>query len=265
MNPNDLENPEDWASKTFAAAELGDQRQTDRLVQMAAALAEEPAASRPTAMRSVSETIAAYRFLNTPDISHEQIMQPHWEQTRQIGAEQAWVLLIADTTEINLTSHASTSGVGPIGHPLPGRGFYVPTVLAVDAQSKHVLGCAYQQPWVRQAAPEHETRAQRRSRARESQIWERSAQQIGGPPACSHWVHVGDSGADMFTFWEVCRTLGCDFVIRVCQDRLVALPDAQQEAGRILHHLRTHASGLPAQDAQVLHLRAEHQRPARDV
>jgi hypothetical protein len=192
-------------------------------------------------------------------------MQPHWVQTRQIAQEREWVLLIADATEINLTTHLSTSGVGSIGKGDRGRGFYVHTVLAVDAQDKQVLGCAYQHPWVRQAAPEHETRAQRRDRARESQIWERSAQQIGTPANTSHWVHVGDSGADIFTFWEVCRHLGCDFVIRVCQDRLVALPPEQQEAGRILHHLRTLAASQPAQDAQVLHLRAEHQRPARDA
>lgn len=192
-------------------------------------------------------------------------MQPHWVQTRQIAEERTWVLLIADPTEINLTAHPSTSGVGPVGQGDRGRGFYVHTVLAVDAQSKQVLGCAYQEPWVRQAAPEHETRAQRRSRARESQIWERSAQQIGSPPSESHWVHVGDSGADIFTFWEVCRQLGCDFVIRLCQDRLVALPPDQQEARRLLHHLRKQAESQPAQDAQVLHLRAEHQRPARDA
>jgi hypothetical protein len=265
MNPKDLENPEDWASKTFASAELGDPRRTDRLVKMAAALAEEPAASLPIAMRSVSETIAAYRFLNMPTTSHEQIMQPHWMQTRQIAAEREWVLLIADATEINLTAHTSTSGVGPVGQGDRGRGFYVHTVLAVDAQNKQLLGCAYQYPWVRQAAPEHETRAQRRDRARESQIWEQSAQQIGAPKSSSHWVHVGDSGADIFTFWEICRHLGCDFVVRVCQDRLVALPPEEQQARRILQHLRKLATGLPAQDAQVLHLRAEHQRPAREA
>lgn len=98
MNPKEWENPEEWASQTFASAELGDPRRTDRLVQIAAALAEEPAASLPNAMRNVSETMAAYRFLNTPEMSHEQIMQPHWAQTRQMAAERAWVLLIADQT-----------------------------------------------------------------------------------------------------------------------------------------------------------------------
>jgi hypothetical protein len=265
MTLNELENPEDWASKTFASAELGDPRRTDRLVQIAAALAEEPAASLPTVMRSVSETMAAYRFLNTSEISHEQIMQPHWVQTRQIAEEHAWVLLIADLTEINLTTHTSTTGVGPVGQGDRGRGFYLHSVLAVDAETKQILGCAYQEPFVRQPAPAHETRAQRRGRPRESQIWERSAQQIGAPPNSSHWVHVGDSGADIFTFWEVCRHLGADFVIRVCQDRLVALEAEEQEAGRVLHHLRKQAESQPAQDARVVHLRAEHQRPARDA
>jgi hypothetical protein len=265
MNPKDLENPEEWASKTYGSAELGDPRRTDRLVQMAAALAEEPAASLPKAMRGWSETTAAYRFLNTTEISHEQILQPHWVQTREMAASRARVLLIADQTEINLTTHSKTTGVGPVGQGDRGRGFYVHTVLAVDAETKQVLGCAYQEPFVRQAAPEHETRAQRRGRARESQIWERSAQQIGAPPKRSHWVHVGDSGADIFTFWEVCRKLRCDFVIRVCQDRLVALPPEEQEARRILSHLRKLAESKPAQDAQVLHLRAEHERPARDA
>jgi hypothetical protein len=98
MESNELESPENWACKTFAAAELGDPRRTDRLVQMAAALAEEPAASLPEAMRDVSETIAAYRFLNTPQIRHEQIMQPHWQQTQQLMQEREQVLLIADAT-----------------------------------------------------------------------------------------------------------------------------------------------------------------------
>jgi hypothetical protein len=265
MSPKELENPEEWASQTFASAELGDPRRTDRLVQIAAALAEEPAASLPNAMRNVSETMAAYRFLNTPEISHEQIMQPHWAQTRQMAAERAWVLLIADQTEITLTSHTSTSGVGPVGKGDRGRGFHIHTVLAVDAENKQILGCAHQEPFVRQSAPAHETQAQRRARPRESQVWERSAQQIGSPPSGSHWVHVGDSGADIFTFWEVCRQLGCDFVIRVCQDRLVALEAEEQEAGRVLHHLRKQAESNPAQDARVFHVRAEHQRPARDA
>lgn len=265
MTDNELEKPQEWARKTFAAAELGDLRRTDRLVQIAAALAEKPAASLPEAMRDVSETLAAYRFLKTEQVSHEQIMQPHWMQTRAMMQEREHVLLIADATQITLTTHTSTTGLGPVGQGERGRGFYVHTVLAVDAQSKEVLGCAYQEPWIRQPAPPGETREQRKRRARESQIWERSAQQIGSSVGNNQWIHVGDSGADIFTFWERCRSLGCGFVIRVCQDRLIAPLQEEAAAVRCLQHLRQRAHRLPAQSAQVLSLRAEHQRPAREA
>ena len=179
MSNQDLNNPEAWASQTFGAAELGDPRRTDRLVKMAAAIAYEPAASLPKAMRNWSETRAAYRFLDNEQISHEQILMPHWRATRQEAAQRPCVLLVADTTEINLSTHKTTKGVGPVGQGLRGRGFYVHTVVALDASTKQVLGCAYQEPFVRKRAPKKETRAQRRERARESQVWERCASQIG--------------------------------------------------------------------------------------
>jgi Rieske Fe-S protein len=265
MNDQDLQDPEAWASQTFGAAELGDQRRTDRLVTMAAAIAHDPAASLPKAMRSWSDTIAAYRFLDNEQISHEQIMMPHWIQARQEAAQRACVLLVADTTEINLSSHETTTGVGPVGQGVRGRGFYVHTVVALDASTKHVLGCVYQEPFIRQQAPKKETRAQRRQRARESQIWERCAQQIGAAPAGGRWVHVGDRAADIFTFWQTCQHLGCEFVVRVMEDRGCL---AQEDAGPAdpqMDHLRQLARRLSPQAAQVLHMRAEHHRQARDA
>jgi hypothetical protein len=47
MSRNDLEEPETWAVRTFGQAELGDLRRTDRLVQLAAALARNPQSSLP--------------------------------------------------------------------------------------------------------------------------------------------------------------------------------------------------------------------------
>jgi len=265
MNEADLQEPEDWASKTFGPAELGDQRRTDRLVRMAAAIAHDPAASLPTAMRNWSDTLAAYRFLDTPEVTHEQIMLPHWMSTRELAAQRPCVLLVADTTQINLSTHQTTEGVGPVGQGLSARGFYVQTVLALDATSKQMLGCAYQEPFVRTPAPKGETRAQRRKRARESQIWERSAQQIGAAPTGVRWVHVGDRAADIYTFWQTCRQLGCDFVVRATQDRGVVAQQDQEPVDHAMDHLRELARRLPAQAGRVQHVRAEHERKARDA
>jgi hypothetical protein len=265
MNDTNLQEPEAWASQTFGAAELGDQRRTDRLVTMAAAIAHDPAASLPKAMRTWSDTIAAYRLLDNEQISHEQIMMPHWMNTRQEAAHHPCVLLVADTTEINLSSHETTKGVGPVGQGLRGRGFYVHTVLALDASTKQLLGCAYQEPFVRQPAPKKETRAQRRERARESQVWERCAQQIGAAPSGVHWVHVGDRAADIFTFWQTCEQLGCEFVVRVMEDRGVFVQEDEGPTDPKMDHLRQLARRLPVQAGRLLHVRAEHQREARDA
>jgi len=265
MNNQDQQNAEAWASQTFGAAELGDQRRTDRLVTMAAAIAHDPAASLPKAMRSCSETTAAYRFLDNEQISHEQIMMPHWIATRQEAAQRPCVLLVADTTEINLSSHTTTKGVGPVGQGLRGRGFYVHTVVALDASTKQILGCPYQEPFVRKPAPKKETRAQRRQRARESQIWERCASQIGAAPSGVRWVHVGDRAADIFTFWQTCQQLGCDFVVRAMEDRGVFAQQEQEPEDPKLDHLRQLARKLTPQAGRLLHVRAEHDRPARDA
>jgi Transposase DNA-binding len=123
MNAEELEYADKWAVETFGAAELGDLRRTDRLVKMAAAIAENPSASLPESMRNWAETIAAYRFLDNEAITHEQIMLPHWMKTREEAMQHARVLLPADTTNVNLSSHKSTEGLGPIGRGSSAQGF----------------------------------------------------------------------------------------------------------------------------------------------
>jgi hypothetical protein len=45
-------------------------------------------------------------------------------------------------------------------------------VLAVDTSDKQLLGCMGQEPFVREPAPEKETKAERNARWRESLIWD---------------------------------------------------------------------------------------------
>src|SRR6266576_3289012 len=225
MNIEGLEHPEKWAMETFSAAELGDLRRTDRLIKMATAIAENPSASLPESMRNWADTLGAYRFLDNAEITHQQIMEPHWMSTRQEVMRHGRVLLAADTTDINLSSHESTEGLGPIGRGNKAQGFFVHTVLALDADTQQLLGCMYQEPFVRQAAPKGETKAQRKKRARESQVWEHSIQAIGPVPEQQRWIYVGDRGSDIFTFWETCQDYGYDFLIRVAQDRRVRVEE----------------------------------------
>jgi hypothetical protein len=103
------------------------------------------------------------------------------------------------------------------------------TVLAVESNSRQVLGIAHQEPFLRQPAPPKETKQQRLQRERESQVWERSVQALGSPPEGVRWVHIGDRSSDIFSFLSLCRERKCDFLIRAAQDRCVDLLVEQAE------------------------------------
>src|SRR3989440_7843323 len=267
-----------WAQHTFGSVHVGDQRRTKRAVAMATAMAGSPAASLPMQMASEADLHAAYRFLQTPDISYEQLIQPHVQQTRAEARQTERVLLIQDTTEVDYQQHPTTTGLGPIGNG-SHHGFFLQSVLAVRPEDRQVLGLAHQEPFLRQPVPKGESKRERQQRPRESQVWERSVQAIGVPPSGVQWIHVGDRYSDMFPFLSLCREMQCDFVVRAAQDRCVDLlveqADApvparshhkrrpQQKPSPVPLHLFEVVDGWVAVGEQDLHLDATQKRPAR--
>ena len=98
-------------------------------------------------------------------------MEPHWNQTRTKLQGEEVVLLVQDTTEMDLSAHERMTGLGPIGDGR-GRGFLLQTVLAVAPETQAVVGCLAQRPFLRVPAPAQEQRYQRRHRAtRERDVW----------------------------------------------------------------------------------------------
>ena len=62
-----------WAEQTFGEVRLGHRSRTQRAVAMAAAIARDPAASLPKQMGSEAAVHGAYRFLQTPAVTYEQL------------------------------------------------------------------------------------------------------------------------------------------------------------------------------------------------
>lgn len=265
MEQEPLQQAEDWAVATFGAAELGDPRRTDRLILVASALAADPSASLPHALKSWGETQGAYRFLSDPAFSFQDILLPHWSQVYHEATQSPRTLLLADTTEFDFTTHTALKGRGPVGNSKEDIGFSLHTVLAMNPQTQEILGCITLEPFIRKLAPVGETRAQLMKRDRESQVWEQSIQHIGRVPENHQWVYVGDSGSDVYTFWQTCEDLGYDFVLRVAQDRDVEISEEDRDATLDQRHLKTLARSLPAVDAHVVTLAAQHQQPKRDA
>src|SRR2546421_6303043 len=280
METSTLLSAPQWAEQTFGEVRLGHRSRRERAVTMAAAIAADPAASLPAQMGSEAGLHAAYRFLQTPEVSYEQLIRPHVEQTREAMGQQKRVLLIQDTTEVDYQHHPTTTGLGPIGNG-SHHGFLLQTVLAVEPASRQVLGLAHQEPFLRKSVPKGESKHERELRERESQVWLRSVQAIGEPPAGVQWIHVGDRYSDMFPFLWACRQQQCDFVVRAAQDRCVDLLVEQadtpvpprshhkrrpeQEAQPAQWHLFAVVRGWSAQGAQDLELEATKQTKARSA
>jgi len=259
MNTQELLNPKSWAERTFGGVRLHDLRRTKRAVQAASKLAENPLGSLPAQMQTWKETKALYRRLPEPDVTCAALMQPHLQQTREQANASPVVLLVQDTTDIDLSHRRKISGVGQIGNER-GRGFFVQTVLAVRPQTREVLGCMAQEPFVRIPAPEGEQRSQRRKRQeRETDVWIRQVQSIGTPAAGSMWVHVGDRGADMFPFFQACQTTKTPFLVRAAQNRRV-----QQDEEEITYAL-LRARSWPSQASRAFEVPARHGHQARST
>jgi hypothetical protein len=192
-------------------------------------------------------------------VTFEALMQPHWQQTREPIEKKPLVLLVQDTTEVDLSHRPKMEGLGQVGNER-GRGLYLQTVLAVLPEGGEVLGCAMQEPFVRIPAPVAETRSQRRQRAeRETDVWMRLVMRLGSFPPEATIVHVGDRGADMFPFFQACRATRTHFLVRAFENRRI---EPEEEGHRyLLDEVRTWS----AQANRPFQVPASHGRTARST
>ncbi len=251
--------PRTWAEDNFAATELGDKRRTRRLVETAAQLAQQPEGSLPEHF-SWNPLRAVYRLCNRSEVTHSAVTATHFRLTRR-RMEQAntAILILHDTTELNFTSHRALEGTGPVGNG-QGRGFLQHNSLAIEAETRKILGLAFQQITTRTPAPEAETHAARQSRPRESQLWEQGIRGVGPAPARACWVDVADRGADSFEAMKAALDQGHQFLFRACKDRKVATGPTADGPRRLL---KSWARSLPARAQGEVTIAEQGGRPER--
>jgi Transposase DNA-binding len=71
----------DWIEAEMAACQMHDARHTKRLARLLDRLSVRPVNSIPTACHGWAETVAAYRFLDNPDIGVQEILSGHTHAT----------------------------------------------------------------------------------------------------------------------------------------------------------------------------------------
>lgn len=197
--------------ENFQDCKLGDKRRTTRLVKMANGMVDAPEKSLPGQFTEWASLKAAYRFFDTPQVTLDEICTPHWKQTRE--TKPGRYLLISDTTEMDFTGHSATEGLGMLGNG-KGRGFQLHPCLMYSLEENQVVGLAGAVTNYRSFSPKNETRAQRLSRNRESDVWGKVVDQVGAAPEGSQWIHVFDRGGDFFEAMCRIKLTGNEWVIR---------------------------------------------------
>jgi len=207
---------------------LGDRRRAARLERLVAALAAAPEASPPAACGSWAATKAAYRFWDSAHVTPAAIRAAHAATTRARAGAEGVVLAIQDTTDLDVSGHPATTGVGPLAHPAR-RGLLVHSVLAATPAGVP-LGLLHQQVWARDAAipGTRRTRRRRATADKESQRWRDAlAAAQAAAPAPPRVVTVADRAADIFDLFARPRPPHSDLLIRAAHNRRVdvAPPD----------------------------------------
>jgi hypothetical protein len=219
-------------------AALGDQRLTKRLGRVIEELGAKPTMSVPAATRGRAEMEAAYRFFDNDKVSPEKILQPHIEATRERISQAEIVLLVQDTTDIDLTRpNQQVKGAGPMEYDTR-RGVFFHPLLAFNSHGLP-LGVAWQKSWARNKIKKQRTKKERDDWHRKTPIegkesfrWiegMRAARDVAEACPRTTCVCIADSDADVYELFCESRSTSqgeMHFLVRACQNRNTRAPDA---------------------------------------
>lgn len=215
----------------FLTANIGDKRLNTRLKSLAHMLASKPSESIPAAIDSRAEWVGAYRFFDNDRVTPEKVLQPHRDVTLQRIAQVSSVILVQDTTQINLTRPTQqVQGAGYLGTDSQFGVFYHP--LMAFTEQRLALGMVWQKHWTREAKPSRlpkSEKAKQRHKApieqKESMRWVegiRAAAEVAKQCPETECITVADSESDIYEVLAECTAQAetkLQFVLRAGQDR----------------------------------------------
>ncbi len=220
-------------------AHFGDRRLTKRLGKIIDHFGAKPNLSIPAATNGRAEMEAAYRFFDNPKVTPDAIVQPHLAATYERIGQSDVVLLVQDTTEVDLTRpNQQVTGAGPIECEARWGAFYHPLV-AFDPNGLP-LGTVWSKSWTREDIETELTTDEKRKRRLKTPIEEkesirwiegiRAAREVADRCPQAQCVCVADSEADIYELFAEPRCTRhpseLQLLVRACQDR--ALRDCEK-------------------------------------
>lgn len=215
-----------WAQEEVEGVDLGDERLDARMVVLLSELGNRPNLSIPAACKGRAEMEAAYRFFDNPKVSFQKVLAPHARRTRERMAAQETVLLVQDSSEIDLTRMGQeVAGVGRLDQSRQGVLLHPLHAFTPDGTP---LGTAWAQCHNRTEPKLQETPQQRLCRIKrtpieqkESMRWLEGLRQtraLAEQLPQVRLICVADSEADIYELFAEERG-PAHWLIRACQDR----------------------------------------------
>jgi hypothetical protein len=224
-------------------AKLGDRRLNARLGEVLSQLAARPTASIPAACGGRAEMVAAYRFCENENTSFDRVLQPHIDATRQRMAAQSVVLLVQDTSEVDVTRpEQQVAGAGPLdGDSRRGALLHLMHAFTPDGTP---LGTVLATAWMRDEEPvcASLSRAERAAvpiEEKESCRWVTTLQQArqeGQLCPATQFICAADSEADIYeVLVEGMREPRTnDWIVRACQNRALSCENGQNTGEKLV-------------------------------
>ena len=209
-----------WAARVAAHTPLPDRRLNTRLGLILQDFAAAPEASIPQACRGWPAAQGTYRFLENPRVTDSHLLQGICRHTSDAVLQLPTVLLVQDTTSLNLT-HCPVPELGPIDSHGLARGLLLHSTLALRPDGE-VLGPVDLLRWVRPKS------GQPKPPEKESGKWLQGidnarailAETANGRPL-PRLVHIMDREGDCWDVLQWIQECGDSAIIRCVQDRCI--------------------------------------------
>lgn len=198
-----MQDAKNWVIEETKSAHFGDKRLNKRFGSILNNFSETPTKSIPASFKSWGETIAAYRFFNHENVSHDKILAPHREATLERIRNEKIVLIPQDTTEIDFTQRKPISGMGYLCDE-NSQGFYLHPSLAITPE-RACLGVIDMQTWTRETLGNREQRKNKPIEEKETYCWLKgyeAANQVALSAPETVIVSVADRGGDIYELLE---------------------------------------------------------------
>jgi len=251
-----------WASQEFQRADLGDQRLTQRLVEIAAQAARTPSGAITAVFRTAAEREGAFRFVENDHFDAADVAEGAHAACALRASAFPFVFVPVDGSSLLLCDEPGKKGLGGVGcWNKGGKGLQTMTAIALSPEGIP-LGVLGQALWTRTQRSPQASQDLRAPHQRESQVWldvMHDAQQalLEHAPQTVPWFQL-DRGGDCGRVILCGLSLGVLFTVRAAHDRCVMDPEQFRKL-RLWKRVRDEA----AQSLYLLPVLGNNQRKER--